>query len=411
MSATTHSIDSRRSSSTSERIGQWFGSPYTRAMQFDESRMITPYRSLGQSSPGFCRKRFLAKMLANERGQMVSTLVGVILVLVLALIFGGIYTRSGKTELVPVSSVQSTHSEELAKRFTKLQETLQAYVSEQLRIDQQFMKLQLKEQYTSLVQEIRGQCNQYADYQRDIIIKWQRNERAFQEHFDRLSLKEEEFADRIDKVMQSFARSIAAVKEDIKLANEWNNATSTPTEDEFNFASAQYGAFFIASQSTATLRPKINNQLLDMFMKVETSKYPLIDRAEPLQPGDCWCFNDHSGTYAVQLAAPVFIERFEYTHTKWEQAGAPPLSAPRTLQLWGCNSSSDVECSFLAECVYALNSNSHKLTCYVDQRRNSKPVSSVELRVTGNHGQEHTCLYSFRVFGTRYSQPSKIPTL
>lgn len=61
-----------------------------------------------------------------------------------------------------------------------------------------------------------------------------------------------------------------------------------PIEEQVNFASAQYGndfdfpglcysgASFDPSRSSTTLRPKMNNQLLDMFISVDTSKYPIV---------------------------------------------------------------------------------------------------------------------------------------
>ncbi|CAL1272859.1 unnamed protein product [Larinioides sclopetarius] len=120
-----------------------------------------------------------------------------------------------------------------------------------------------------------------------------------------------------------------------------------------------------------------------------------------VQPGKCWAFKGSHGYLVIQLSYTVYPTGFTLEHIPVSLSPSGSIdSAPKDFSVWGLSSDKDFEGTLLGK--YTFEIDGEPLQYFEVQNITSVPFSLVELKIHSNHGNlEYTCLYRFRVHGTR----------
>ncbi|XP_055941169.1 SUN domain-containing protein 1-like isoform X2 [Argiope bruennichi] len=120
-----------------------------------------------------------------------------------------------------------------------------------------------------------------------------------------------------------------------------------------------------------------------------------------VQPGKCWAFKGSQGYLVIQLSYTIYPTGFTLEHIPVSLSPSGSIdSAPKDFSVWGLASENDFEGTLLG--TYTFEIDGDPLQYFEIQNLTSVPISLVELKIHSNHGNlEYTCLYRFRVHGTR----------
>ncbi|GBO46412.1 SUN domain-containing protein 1 [Araneus ventricosus] len=120
-----------------------------------------------------------------------------------------------------------------------------------------------------------------------------------------------------------------------------------------------------------------------------------------VQPGKCWAFKGSQGYLVIQLSYTIYPTGFTLEHIPVSLSPSGSIdSAPKDFSVWGLSSEKDFEGTLLGR--YTFEIDGEPLQYFEVQNLTSVPFSLVELKIHSNHGNlEYTCLYRFRVHGTR----------
>uniref|UniRef100_A0AAV2LYZ7 SUN domain-containing protein n=1 Tax=Knipowitschia caucasica TaxID=637954 RepID=A0AAV2LYZ7_KNICA len=137
-----------------------------------------------------------------------------------------------------------------------------------------------------------------------------------------------------------------------------------------NFALASHGAQILTALSSRSHQQKGSPSRLTPYSLGEMIKghhYPLV-------PGHCWAFSGQTGELFVALAQKIHVSHITVGHISKEQS----------VKLG----------------TFQYESGRDSFQTFEIKEHNSKIFKFVKLEVLTNHGHEdHTCLYSFRVYG------------
>ncbi|GFT69557.1 hypothetical protein NPIL_500461 [Nephila pilipes] len=120
-----------------------------------------------------------------------------------------------------------------------------------------------------------------------------------------------------------------------------------------------------------------------------------------VQPGKCWAFKGSQGYLVIQLSYTIYPTGFTLEHIPVSLSPTGSIdSAPKEFSVWGLLSEKDFEGTLLGTYTYEMNG--EPLQYFPVQNVAIDPFYLVELKIHSNHGNlEYTCLYRFRVHGTR----------
>ncbi|GFQ74943.1 hypothetical protein TNCT_383711 [Trichonephila clavata] len=120
-----------------------------------------------------------------------------------------------------------------------------------------------------------------------------------------------------------------------------------------------------------------------------------------IQPGKCWAFKGSQGYLVIQLSYTIYPTGFTLEHIPVSLSPTGSIdSAPKEFSVWGLASENDFDGTLLGTYTYEMNG--EPLQYFPVQNVATDPFYLVELKVHSNHGNlEYTCLYRFRVHGTR----------
>ncbi|KAJ4301653.1 hypothetical protein N0V90_003746 [Kalmusia sp. IMI 367209] len=198
--------------------------------------------------------------------------------------------------------------------------------------------------------------------------------------------------------------------------------------NKINYAAPGLGAGIITGITSPTYTPKIGmaKRVLQRFLSRKHYS-PAIALQKWDEPGECWCAApDEAETgkaqLGIQLAEPILPTQLTIEHLPRSSApGNDIKSAPQNVELWIESNDPAVErfemdgeqCEpgpagwqCLGKVRYDINGANHVQTFLLDGAAQT-PVDKVMLRVTSNHGADHTCIYRVRLYGNGLSPVSE----
>ncbi|GIY61388.1 hypothetical protein CDAR_541631 [Caerostris darwini] len=120
-----------------------------------------------------------------------------------------------------------------------------------------------------------------------------------------------------------------------------------------------------------------------------------------VQPGKCWAFKGSQGYLVIQLSYTIYPTGFTLEHIPVSLSPTGSIdSAPKDFSVWGLASEKDYEGTLLGN--YSFDKTGEPLQYFPIQNISADPFLYVEVKILSNQGNmEYTCLYRFRVHGTR----------
>lgn len=195
--------------------------------------------------------------------------------------------------------------------------------------------------------------------------------------------------------------------------------------NKINYAAPGLGASIITGITSPTYAPDLSTtkRVLQRLLSMRHNS-PTFALTKWDEPGECWCAApDEDGTgkaqLGIQLAEPISPTQLTIEHLPRAAApGKDIQSAPQYIELWVEDSDPAIERFTVPgaqcepgpegwECLgkvrYDISGSNHVQTFVLDGKVQS-PVDKVMVRVTSNHGADHTCLYRVRISGTGLRQ-------
>lgn len=121
-------------------------------------------------------------------------------------------------------------------------------------------------------------------------------------------------------------------------------------------------------------------------------------------PGQCWAFKGSQGYIVIQLAGRVKPKGFSLEHIPKTLSPSGEIdSAPKEFEVWGLLSENE-EGVHLGSYEYRQDGEPLQyFSVDSDATGADEYFPLIELKINSNHGNMHyTCLYRFRVHGTRH---------
>jgi len=120
-----------------------------------------------------------------------------------------------------------------------------------------------------------------------------------------------------------------------------------------------------------------------------------------VMPGECWAFKGSKGYVVVGLSVPIYISSVTIEHIPKSVALLNTSSAPQNFSVFALNHPDDIE-NEVNLGNFTFTEENGSLQNFPVSSDNRRKYSYVELRVSSNWGNpDFTCLYRFRVHGTR----------
>lgn len=141
---------------------------------------------------------------------------------------------------------------------------------------------------------------------------------------------------------------------------------------------------------------------------------PSIALDPSLTPGFCWPFPGHRANFSVSVACPVTPTAFTIDHIPASEA-ISPNSMPHKFNIWGWRLNDTVSAhpvarhKLVTDAEYKQTGTTAQ-TFYLDKLTVAE-YDAFTLEITSNYGDVYTCLYRFRIHGTRDARCSANPTV
>jgi len=120
-----------------------------------------------------------------------------------------------------------------------------------------------------------------------------------------------------------------------------------------------------------------------------------------VMPGECWAFKGSKGYVVVGLSVPIYISSVTIEHIPKSVALLNTSSAPQNFSVFALKHPDDIE-NEVNLGNFTFTEENGSLQNFPVTSDNRVKYSFVELRVSSNWGNpDFTCLYRFRVHGTR----------
>jgi len=261
------------------------------------------------------------------------------------------------------------------------------FSSEQLKLNEEQVVLQLKEQLLLEVTKVREEIMQ--------VVNLQINQKVASETASDGSLpmtwspELEAFINAtVERLLEIYdADKIAKV--DYALASSGASVLSVRCTETFSLKNAQY-------------------QVWGYPLWKKSGNDPKVALQPGIVPGECWAFSGNQGYLIVELSETVVVTGFTVEHLPRSLSPTGTIdTAPRDFRVMGLKSEQDDMPILLGRFTYQDNGKSLQ---YFDALEvDSTEVHSfkiVELVIESNHGNlEYTCLYRFRVHGRPVRTP------
>jgi SUN domain-containing protein 1/2 len=193
------------------------------------------------------------------------------------------------------------------------------------------------------------------------------------------------------------------------------------TLQKANYFSRGLGAVVIPALTSATFfdKPGLLSKVGRRLSLVRRHNPPAAALESWEEPGDCWCAAPNPGLtgqaqLAVALARPMFPKQVTIEHLPMGMMpGKKITNAPRDVEIWvetkqtirllwqdGVEACLDGPAGWacLGTFRYNIHAANHQQTFDLDVKID-EAVSKVMVRVAGNWGADHTCLYRVRLHG------------
>lgn len=167
--------------------------------------------------------------------------------------------------------------------------------------------------------------------------------------------------------------------------------------------------YALESGGGSVLSTRCSESFIEKTGKILVLGFPLwSDENSPrtaiqpdVQPGKCWAFKGSQGYLVIQLSYTIYPTGFTMEHIPVSLSPTGSIdSAPKEFSVWGLSSEKDFDGILLG--TYTFEMNGEPLQYFPVQNVATDPFYLVELKIHSNHGNlEYTCLYRFRVHGTR----------
>eukprot|EP01114_Cavostelium_apophysatum_P009624 TRINITY_DN2283_c0_g1_i1.p1 TRINITY_DN2283_c0_g1~~TRINITY_DN2283_c0_g1_i1.p1 ORF type:complete len:631 (+),score=153.64 TRINITY_DN2283_c0_g1_i1:103-1995(+) len=167
-----------------------------------------------------------------------------------------------------------------------------------------------------------------------------------------------------------------------------------------DFALQSAGASIVLGQTSEPFRRADHSWPLSAFFRNRSPATPPSVVLDPdATPGNCYAFAGSRGRIGIRLADPVVPEAFSLEHISSALA-FNMTSCPKDFAVWGLQFESDTNRVLLGNYTYVIDGGVETFTAQNKDTTKKYPI--VVLEVLSNYGNEdYTCVYRFRVHGSR----------
>ncbi|VDD91966.1 unnamed protein product [Enterobius vermicularis] len=189
----------------------------------------------------------------------------------------------------------------------------------------------------------------------------------------------------------------SSVESLVKSALEIYDADKTGLHD---FAVESAGGKIVLEKTSATYMPRMSG-VFRLFFSPTKSPGIVIQRKLGFGPGECWAFEGGNGVITVKLSQPANVSAVSYEHLSAKlNPDGTISSAPKNFQIWGYNNLEESTGRLLGE--YKYSDLGPPLQFFKTQTSVLPTLAKyIEFRILSNYGSKYTCLYRFRVHGSK----------